>query len=230
MNKRIEDFIPEILELIDENEWDKIYTELAHDYNGEDIGDFTTYMYAAGINPLEYLDRVPQHYLYYSTLVNLIIPEGIKEIEHGSFSNSSIENLHVPNSCERVFSYACSNCEQLRSVHLGDNVKSVGSNAFFNCRNLSEINFPKSLYEISASAFKYCDSLPEVIELPVGLNVIRQNAFELSEPRTYIIHKNVRRIHHEAFLPVRDTKLIIDKENTYAQEWAEVNGYNYEVK
>lgn len=230
MNKQIEDFIPEIIELIDENEWDKIYTELEHDYNGADIGDFTAYMYAAGINPLDYLDRVPQHYLCYSTLTNPIIPEGIKEIEHGAFSSSSIEHLNVPNSCEKVFSHACSNCEQLKSVHLGDAVKSVGSNAFFNCRGLSEINFPKSLYEIGAAAFKYCDSLPEVIELNEGLEIIRQYAFELAEPRTYIIPKTVRRIHQEAFLPIRDTKLIIDKENTYVQEWAKVNGYEYEVK
>ena len=103
MNKRIEEFIPEIIELLDNNEWDKIYTKLQHDYIGADIGDFTTYIYEAGIDPLEYLDSVPQHYLYQSTLVNPSIPEGIKEIEHGAFSSSSIENLTVPNSCERAF-------------------------------------------------------------------------------------------------------------------------------
>ena len=230
MNQRIEDFISERIAIIDANDWESIYVMLQHHYSGEDTGDFTTYVYAAGIDPLPYLDHVPQHYLYYSSLVNLEIPEGIKDIDHGAFSNSAIEKLNIPESCERIFSYSCSNCAELKSVHLGSNVKSIGANAFFNCSKLQEITFPKDLDSIGASAFKWCDSLPEVIELPVGLNIIRQNAFELSEPRTYIIHKNVRRIHTDAFLPIKDTKLIIDKENTYVQEWAEVNGYYYEVR
>ena len=187
-------------------------------------------MYAAGINPLDYLDRVPQHYLYYSTVTDPELPEGITEIEHGAFANSAIEVLNVPNSCETVFSYACMSCHQLKSVHLGENVVSIGNNAFFNCENLSEVNFPKALYEISSGAFRYCDSLPEVIEFNEGLEIIRQNAFQLNVPRTYIIPKSVRRIHHDAFLPVEGTKLIIAKENTYAQEWAEVCGYEYEVR
>ena len=230
MNRVIEDFINDHIAEIDANEWDQLYKSAISELSGESIGDLTTHLYAAGIDPLAYLEYVPQHYLYYSTLINPELHEGIREIDHGAFSSSSIEKLIVPDSCERVFSYACSNCQELRSVHLGASVKSVGANAFFNCIKLSEINFPKSLFEISANAFKYCDSLPEVIDLPVGLNVIRQNAFELSEPRTYIIPKTVRRIHQDAFLPKRDTKLIIDKENTYAQEWAEVNDYEYEVR
>ena len=94
MNERIEKFIATIIDLIDDNEWESIYTTLEHDYSGEDIGDFTTYMYAAGIDPLIYLDRVPQHYLYYSTLTDPKLHEGIKEIEHGAFSNSAIEKLN----------------------------------------------------------------------------------------------------------------------------------------
>lgn len=230
MNRVIEDFITNHIAEIDANEWDAVYKSAISELSGEGIGDFTTSIYAAGIDPLAYLEYVPQHYLYYSTLVNPELPEGIKEIDHAAFSNSAIEALDIPNSCERVFSHACSSCEQLKSVHLGDTVKSIGANAFFNCRNLSEINFPKSLFEISAAAFKYCDKLPEVIELNENLEIIRPYAFELAEPRTYIIPKSVRRLHQDAFLPIRDTKLIIDKENTYAQEWAEVNGYEYEVR
>lgn len=230
MNQTVEEFISARIDLIDVNEWNEIYTDTEQFLLGRDIGAFTDYMYAAGIDPLDYLEDVPDHFLFYGSLINPHIPSHIKAIGHSAFGNSSVESVVIPNECERIFSYAFVKCENLKSIHLGDKVKSIGANCFFDCKNLSEINFPKSLFEISASAFKWCDSLPKVIELDEGLEVIRQNAFELSEPRTYIIPKTVRRIHQDAFLPKRDTKLIIDKENTYAIEWAQVNDYEYEVR
>ena len=78
-----------------------------------------------------------------TTLIEIIIPSYITEIEDGSFDG-------------------CINLEEI--TFLPDSqLKSIGKNAFRNCKKLRKIIFPEQVETIGVSAFRGCESLEKVI-------------------------------------------------------------------
>lgn len=68
------------------------------------------------------------------------------------------------------------NKDSLKSVTLPETLEKIGSYAFWSCESLSRIDFPASLKEIGESAFGYCTSLTE-FTLNEGLERIGVEAF-----------------------------------------------------
>ncbi len=78
-----------------------------------------------------------------TTLIEIIIPSYITEIEDASFEG-------------------CMNLEEI--TFLPDSqLKSIGKNAFRNCKKLRKIIFPEKVERIGVSAFRGCESLEKVI-------------------------------------------------------------------
>ena len=64
MNLKIKKFIEDNKKLIKNNKWEEIYKEANYSWDFmEEIGDFTSILLNADINPLEYIDYIPERFL-----------------------------------------------------------------------------------------------------------------------------------------------------------------------
>lgn len=138
----IKEFIEDNIELIDSNNFEELYL-IACDELGtlEAITDMTHVLLDAGIKPLNYLDFVPEGYLCKDVNIKeLVLPEGIKRVEHGAFLKcSSIEKLTIPSSVEEIDRYAFASLDSLKTIY-----------------------FNSKFCEIDGSAFAYSDSIEEI--------------------------------------------------------------------
>jgi len=68
-----------------------------------------------------------------------VIPEGIRTIADGAFTNSAITELTTPQSLRYIGQNAFSNCTKLVKVNLNKNVETLGRGPFRFCNELKEI-------------------------------------------------------------------------------------------
>ena len=93
---------PEISRLINQNDWTAVYKEIGRLTVLTFIPvEFTDLIYAAGIDPLIYMEEVPPHYLsgdfgIRSPLKYINIPNNIKFIDNCAFSRSSLKEVKIP--------------------------------------------------------------------------------------------------------------------------------------
>ena len=109
--------------------------------------------------------------------MNIIIPEGTKEINENTFENHrNITSVKIPDSVERIGEKAFANCVSLKSIDLPKGLLSIGSEAFINCLLLESISIPDGIKQIEEGTFDGCESL-EFIDLPESVTVIKEKAF-----------------------------------------------------
>jgi len=92
-------------------------------------------------------------------LDKVILHNDIVEICSNCFSESSIQEIDIPNKIEKIPYSAFSDCVKLKKVSLPSSVEVIGDSAFEGCYALSEINLPEGLTEIASFAFANCSSL-----------------------------------------------------------------------
>ena len=153
-------------------------------------------------------------YRYLGTAENVVIPDEIdgfpvlvldsrineKQERIGTFENTPVKTVVIPNSVKLIGMNVFRNCKQLTSVVMSENCKYISSAAFENCEkleyidlsssaiqliesrvfagcsSLSEVKFPDTLEEIGEEAFHHCSALTEV-RLPPNLAKIGSFAF-----------------------------------------------------
>ena len=136
--KLIEKFLSTQIENINNNNWEKFYSEL-YQFDDEQYKldsyltpTITENLYKAGINPLLYMKSLPKNFLNSSNIVSFTIPDNIEIIE------------------EYAFYY----CDYLTNIKLSNNLRVIEENAFENCKKLNKIVIPKSIKSIGVSAFE----------------------------------------------------------------------------
>ncbi len=90
---------------------------------------------------------------------------------------TSLTDLTVGNSVEKIASGFFSESPNLTSLTLGSGLTEIGDNAFSNCSLISEVVLPPAVENIGASAFAGCSKLENII---MGCNVktIGEKAFD----------------------------------------------------
>ena len=144
------------------------------------VRDMTNIFYIAGLDPLKYLDHVPNSYLYLDDKRESIdIPnEGIEYIDQSAFFNcGNLKYIKIPDSVTRIYGSAFEGCCKA-NIDFGNNLEIIDERAFAHCYNLQKLDFPESLKTIAAEAFSYCNSVTSII-IPKGLLYIDSEAFNL---------------------------------------------------
>lgn len=123
MNNEVQKFIEDNIELIQNNEFTKLYQLTLSAYRGlpssSHIGKLTECFLSCDIDPLKYMEIVPDNYLYGSSkITSIIIPDNIMHIADNAFMSSKIE-----------------------SITLHSTLKSIEENVFWQCNKLKKINF-----------------------------------------------------------------------------------------
>lgn len=161
----MDQFIREIDNLLNHNQFTDIYSIIALDNRFDEnenlfVSDFTKILYDAGIDPLQYMNYIPNFFLAGDTMTSLEIPEGIKIIGMQSFFNcNNLQSVQLPNSLQKIDMHAFGYCKSLRDLEIPDNVKIIESNAFANNTSLVHVQLGSGLTEIGQYAFGSCMSL-----------------------------------------------------------------------
>ncbi len=89
-----------------------------------------------------------------SKFSNLIIQEGIDEIDEDAFRNcTDLKSVTIPDSLRSINYSAFKNCTGLKSIVIPESVDGIYSYAFDGCTNLTEISVPDKAMFIGESAF-----------------------------------------------------------------------------
>ena len=146
-------------------------------------------------------------FLRCTSLTSITIPEGVKQIGTMAFTGcENLANVNLPTSLECIWDYAFYECYSLKSIVIPDSVYWIEQYCFYNCNGLESIVLSSSLTEITYSVFDGCTSLRK-IEIPASITVIR--------PRTFYRCSNVT---------------VYGESGSYAQQWAEEQGFAFEEK
>ena len=153
-----------------------------------------------------------------SGLTELSIPEGVKSIEPGVFTDcSGLTNINIPESVTSIKSSAFSFCSGLTSINLPKSVTTIGDYAFLFCSNIISINIPEGVTLIGYGTFTNCSSLAN-INIPESVTSIRSNAFSGCSSLTSItIPEGVTSIGGATFFDCTSLKTIYLKATTPPQ-------------
>lgn len=111
-----------------------------------------------------------------STLVTVVIPDGVTEIGPYAFSAcETLENVTMPNSLVNIGNYAFNGCFDLVNTSIPQSVTSIGDYAFYKCDRLRDVKLPNNLENLGECAFYDCDIL--VVTVPDTIKTIGENVF-----------------------------------------------------
>lgn len=123
----------------------------------------TQLLNSLGINPLNYLDYIPDCFLLASGIKSITIPNHIKSI--GQYAFGYCENLTgitIPDSVTSIEWRAFSGCTGLTSVTIGNGVTSIGGYIFEGCSSLASITISDHMMSIDYNTFGDCINLTAI--------------------------------------------------------------------
>lgn len=123
----------------------------------------TELLISLDIDPLDYLDHIPQYFVAYTEIKSIDIPKHIKEIRSYAFSDCTLlTNVTIPDSVIDISDYAFPYCVNLKNITIPGDVINIGNYAFYCCESLIDITIPDSVVSIGKYAFGYCISLTPI--------------------------------------------------------------------
>ena len=141
----------EIKKLIAQNKFKEVYRKVSRltYFQPGWTHNLTEVFYAAGINPLAYMDEIPENFLHSSTIKYVSIPNYIKTIGYLAFSGCrNLTNIEIPDSVTTIIDGAFSNCRNLKTITIPDSVRSIGVDAFYGCKNLKITCYSEKVKEL----------------------------------------------------------------------------------
>ena len=84
----------------------------------------------------------------------LTIPERVKKIGEGAFSNlEGLKTIIIPGTCKEIAQNAFRNNPTLEHVIMEDGVEKIGTDVFRSCTNLTTVEMPDTITEVGARCF-----------------------------------------------------------------------------
>lgn len=198
------------------------------------------------------LESIESYAFYCTGLKELILPKGVKKIEHQAFEFSKdlrrvvipegiteledrmfydcegLKEVVLPNSLKEIGYAVFSFCYSLEKIEIPDSVEKLGSNTFTKCINLKEVKLPNGLDTISYRQFEGCENL-KTFTIPASVKTIESCAFMCCEQLEIItIPSNVTTIEEDVFYECSKLKTIKGEAGSYAEQYAKQNGYRFD--
>ncbi len=162
------------------------------------------------------------------SLEKVVLPNNINTIGKLAFYMCyALVDINIPNSVTSIGSEAFSGCIALKEVIIPDGVTTIEDETFNNCQSLNKVIIPDSVTSIGKSAFNLCKSLTE-INIPNSVTSIESEAFTYCSALSKItIGSGMTNIAGNTFYKCSNLKTIYGHAGTYAETWANDNGYTF---
>ena len=126
-----------------------------------DIGELTSLLMQAGVDPLRGMTEIPAYFLYRQRdIKSFSIPTRITKIGNGAFTLTGLESITIPNSVREIYNSVFYRCEDLKAVELPTGVELNGD--AFNHSSLESIEL-RDVKLQSPGIFEFCKQLKSVI-------------------------------------------------------------------
>lgn len=163
------------------------------------------------------------------------VPDGVEEIGIAALSETSLTEIKIPDSVNKIGRHAFSFNAELKKIDISQtSVEIINLMTFINCTSLDEVLFPETLTEIGLASFMGCEKLTEIV-LPSQLESIGQSAFMGTAIEKIRIPEYVTYIGYCAFGYDMDENpnsdfVIIGKANSAAQTYATDTDTEYGIE
>ncbi len=144
---------------------------------------------------------------------SIIIPQAVKKIGEGAFSNvEGLRTIVIPGTVEEIGTNAFRNNKTLEKIIIQEGVKIIGNEAFRECENLQTIELPESITQIGNGAFYVCRNLQE-IEIPSKITRIGSLTFAMCNKLSKVTFRGdqLKEIIGEAFYSTAFSEFTITK-------------------
>ena len=150
-------------DLLNHNEFKELYNLIARQNIGIDVtGKLTDLLYNIGIDPLKYMDIVPDFFAWCSNKDHFNIPNNINYIGRGAFDGCyNLKDIYIPQGVTKINWATFRDCRSLKEVFIPDSVTSI-EDAFSGCTSLEKVSLPGGVNLPFYSVFDNCDSLKEI--------------------------------------------------------------------
>ena len=139
-------------------------------------------------------------YLNGEMLVDLVIPDSVKDIRNYTFTCcASLKTVVLPDGIKSIGDGAFRRCKFLTDITIPDSVKTIGEWAFMDCTSLTQYIIPSSITDIGEMAFAGWTNLTTII-IPDSVKSIGGGAFmDCTSLTTVIMGNGVKTIGDGAF-------------------------------
>lgn len=93
---------------------------------------------------------------------NVVIPNGVTQVNSDAFSDSPIKTVSFPQTVKRICNSAFRNCSELKEIVLNEGLLEIESSAFEGCKALETISIPSTLQYLYEGAFSGCHKVKNV--------------------------------------------------------------------
>lgn len=190
LKRLLSDF--KIQEALRKSDFNTLYRELQEKVPYSGVGEFTQLLVNLNIDPLNYLDYIPNSFLTSTSIKKINIPDHITSIGEFAFAHcGSLTSITIPNNVTSISSYVFTHCEKLKSITIPDKITKINSSTFYYCTSLTSITIPDSVTSIGDSVFSGCDNLTRVT-IPDSVTSISFEVFSDCEKLKEITYKGMK--------------------------------------
>ena len=143
MTPELKLFIENNIDLVNACEFDILYKHLRETGLSDLTSEFSEIMLKAGIDPLLYMDYVPNRYLMACThsIADYKIPPNIRTINFNAFTATDFVDLIIPEGVKALESRSFSACTELITVSLPNSIEFLANSVFSRSINLKRITY-----------------------------------------------------------------------------------------
>lgn len=139
----------DITKSLERNDFWYVYDQINKELNEYFCADFTRFFLEAKIDPLNYLDNIPNN--YFNNQLGNDIPD------------EYVEKINIPGHIKTIGKNAFYNI-RVEELKISEGVEILGDSCFYGCYKLKEIYLPSTLTKIGNYAFYSIPTLPLAIE------------------------------------------------------------------
>ena len=153
MGPAVKQIIETRINYIENEEFDKLFKLVQDTFIPKTVGELGAVLESAGLQPIKYLDFIPEGYYFMNTMESYNVPENINKISYQSFAYSDLKQINIPGNVKVIEDEAFRSCDFLHTVRILDGVQSIGPYSFYGCEELTKVYLPQSLKYLGSEAF-----------------------------------------------------------------------------